>query len=153
MNTNVSKYTFRFALVYAAFLVGAGLVMMALDIESNSGLQIGLLMGAGIVISSQFAKDHMRVPNKAEKGALVFGSFAYSMLVSCLGIALVYISSTDEERQALLEIAGQVSPVIYAIAFAVMAVIVLMVLSFCYGHMAKKMLEAHEKQARKNKAL
>lgn len=154
MNTSVSKYTLRFGLVYAGMLILAGIVTTALGMDSgNSGLQIALVMSAGIVASGKFVKDHMRVPNKSEKRALVFGSFVYSMLVSFLGLALLYFSSNEEEKQALVEIISHVSPIIYTVVFAIMAVTILMVLSFSYGYMAKKTLEGYEKQAQKNKAL
>lgn len=153
MNNGVSKYTLRFGLVYAGILVLAGITTTALGMDSgNSGLQTALVMSAGIIVSGKFVKDHMRVPDKSEKRALVFGSFVYSMLVSCLGLALLYISSNEEEKQALVGIITQVSPIIYAVAFAIMAVVILLVLSFSYGYMAKKTLEGYEKQAQKNKA-
>jgi|GEM_PF-3960941 len=154
MNSSVSKYTLRFALVYTAVLIIAGIVMTVLDMDNgNAGIQVVLVMCSGMIVADKFVKDHMRVPDKAEKRGLVYGSFAYSILISCMGAALIYFAASAEEKQALLDMAGQVPPLFYAGIFAFTAIILLMALSFSYGHMAKKILEGYEKRAQKNKAL
>ena len=154
MNVNISKYTFRFALVYIVTLILAGIIMTYLDMDKgSSGIQVVITMIAGMQVAAKFIKDHKRVPTKSEKHALVWGSFGYSMIVSCIGVALIYFGSNPAEQAELVQIVKKVPTGLFAGIFAFIAGIHVLMLYFSYGRLARNLLIAQEKHEQKNKAL
>lgn len=153
MSINVRQYILRFSLIYTVTLVAAVTITAAIDMDGNSSLQLIIIMMSGMLASDKFIKDNMRVPNKTEKRRLVLGSFVCANLISCILLAIHYFASDTETQTAYIELLQRVLPLIFAGLFAVAFIIELMLLSYTFGGMAKKTLEAYEKREQKNKAL
>ena len=92
----IKNLLFRFFLVYAGLMVLAGIVLSLLHIQSNSGVNAGVLFGAISWVCMAFAKKNGRYFSKSEKVVVVFGMLTIDLLIQFLAslIALIQISGT-----------------------------------------------------------
>ncbi|MBW9260725.1 MAG: ABZJ_00895 family protein [Candidatus Thiodiazotropha sp. (ex. Lucinisca nassula)] len=83
-NVTIGKDVIWFAVINLALTVCFSIVLILLEIDSNTSAIIASLVGAAMIAGSKFIQDHKRVPNRSEKTKLVWLSYLTSWLVSLL---------------------------------------------------------------------
>lgn len=91
---SITNLLFRFFIVYLALLVVTGVVLSYLGIQSNSGVNVGLLIGALYYVCTEFGKKNSRYFTKNEKILVVFGLIAVNIFVQLL-LTLGYSAATN----------------------------------------------------------
>lgn len=139
-NVRVGKYVFRFGIVHLLLLVGLSIILGLLEVEANSGVSIGALMGAAMAAVIMFIQDNKRAPNKSEKSHLIWFSLLASIAISIVLSSLFLVFSAEGK---------ELFSTIVSMGFLVMFLILLFasavcffVLSLSYGHLAKKQYDA-----------
>jgi hypothetical protein len=124
---NMWPYVKQFCLVYTPVMIAGFAVLTLLDINGNSGLSIGLLMGCSVWPAQRFVRDHQRLMSKGERARFALGAMLMSLLISALVAAVGVIIVSKNE--GLTELAETLSAMIAGnpaiAAFAVMAALLI----------------------------
>ncbi len=135
----IRKYIITYGVCYTIGLVAVIGVLKLLELEGNSGVSIGVLIGSAMYAASKFISDNKRVPNKAEKSKLVWQSFLVSWLVSLILLLIIVASIIDlEEIPKLSEDITQTNIAIIMGATVFASLIQWGILTYSYGSLAKK---------------
>ncbi len=138
-NVRVGKYVFRFGVIHLILLVGISIILGLLEVEANSGVSIGALMGAAMAAVIKFIQDNKRAPSQSEKSQLIWLSLLVAVAISILISSIFFIFSGEGQEvfEALISMGFLVMLLILLFASAVC----FFVLSLSYGHLAKKQYE------------
>lgn len=139
-NVKIGKYILRYAVVHLLLLVGISIILGLLEIEPNSGVTIGALMGAAMAVIMKFIQDNKRPPNKSEKNYLVWLSLLVSIAISLL-LSSVVLFFSGEVRE-LFEMLASIGYFVFVFILLFVSVVCFCVLWFSYGYFAKKQYEA-----------
>jgi hypothetical protein len=145
-DVKVGKYVITFGVVNLALLVGSAILLTLLEIESNSGVTIGALIGSAIAAASKFIKDNGRIPTPSEKTKLVWLSYFASWVVS-LFLFGIFVTLTNEGGQ-LIELMKSINAAILVGIIVVLSAFYLGVLSMAYGYMARKQFEGLQRKGK-----
>lgn len=91
---STTNLLFRFFIVYLALLVISGIVLSYFGIQSNSGVNAGVLIGALYYVCMEFGKKNNRYFTKNEKFLVVLGLIAINIFVQLL-LTLGYSAATN----------------------------------------------------------
>ncbi len=106
----------RFTLIYIVLNIIVGLTLYYLDIGSNIGVTMGILLGAIFWVCSSFAKKNGRYFDKGEKTKVVAGFIIISIVIQAiLGAAAVVESGIGPSGSILLFSIGFVG-ILHAVA-------------------------------------
>ncbi len=139
-NVRVGKYVFRFGIVHLLLLVGLSIILGLLEVEANSGISIGALMGAAMAAVIKFIQDNKRAPSQSEKSRLIWLSLLVAVAISILLSSVFFIFSG--EGQEIFEALISMGLLVIFLIFLFASVVCFFVLSLSYGHLAKKQYEA-----------
>ncbi len=82
--TSLRPYVIRFAFVYVAFSIAAIVLVSLLQMSSNTGLAIGILMASAVAAGQKFITDNKRVFRTGEKLRMAFYSLLFALCLSAL---------------------------------------------------------------------
>ncbi len=91
---STTNLLFRFFLVYLILLVIAGAVLSHFSIQSNSGVNVGVLIGSLYYVCMTFGKKNNRYFTSKEKTLVVWGLIAVNIIVQLL-LTLGYMLATN----------------------------------------------------------
>jgi hypothetical protein len=137
----LGPYVLQYGFAYLLASVAAKAVMQLLDLSSNPGVDIGLLVAALVVPVRRFVRDHARPFSPAEQLRFSLRAFAAALLVSVtLGLiaAILIVGSRQIPAlldQVLLQLRGHL-PVIAAV-LAISCLMSLAALYFASGLLAR----------------
>ena len=153
--TSLSPYVVRFSWVYAAFSIVALIIISLLQMSSNTGLAIGILMASAIAAGQKFITDNKRVLRLDEKLRMTFFSLLVVILFSTI-LAFGALSWAGVELQSFFDeligslssraIVGIVALVVLA-NFAALYLAYSFVLNMIYKGMVKRgenLIDAHD---------
>lgn len=84
----------KFFLSYFALTVIAGMAISHFGIESNHGVNIGILAGCIFWVCADFGRKNRRYFSSKEKKAVVLGMIAIDLLLQLFGLAIVILAQT-----------------------------------------------------------
>jgi polyferredoxin len=142
--TSIGKYILLFAAAHLGLLIGLGILTAILDIDSNTGVTVGALMGAAILAISKFIRDNKRLPNKKEKWKLVWFSCLASWAVSML-LFIVIVSLVGEGAEIMQAISTLGAPLLLGV-IAFLTLFYVGALYLAYGFVANKQMEALQRK-------
>jgi hypothetical protein len=129
----MTKYILIFAATYLLAIV-VSLLVSSLILQTGMG-NVATLFISAWVASRAFVKDYGRVPTKAEKRSLAWGSYLAALMVSGFLVAGFLLVSRDggEIARSLIDI----DLWIWAIALSVITLISGGILLLCYGWLTR----------------
>jgi hypothetical protein len=78
----------RFVLIYGGLSAATSIIWTLLDIEGNSAVNTGVLMGAVMWVCLWFARENKRYFTPIEKRKAVLGMFLIDLMFQTVGVAL-----------------------------------------------------------------
>ena len=106
----------RFTLIYIVLIIVVGFTLNYMGIGSNSGVNVGILVGAIFWVCSSFAKKNGRYFDKGEKTKVVAGFIVINIAIQAIfGAAALVGSGQEASGSALLFSIGFVG-VLHAVA-------------------------------------
>ena len=106
----------RFTLIYIVLIIIVGLTLNYFGISSNSGVNIGILLGTIFWVCSSFAKKNGRYFEKVEKTKVVAGFIIINIAIQAVfGAAALAESGREASGSILLFSLGFVG-ILHAIA-------------------------------------
>lgn len=142
----LGKYAVRFGIIYLLLLIGVAVVLGIFDIESNSGVSMGALMGSAVVAAIKFVQDHKRPPTKSEKYRLSLMSLLAGWVVSAILTSIYLLAGAGSTE--ILETVKSTDLILIVVIVAVLSAIYLCALLLSYGYLATKQYEAMLKQGK-----
>ncbi|MCF6198718.1 MAG: ABZJ_00895 family protein [Hyphomicrobiaceae bacterium] len=144
--TSLTPYVVRFAWVYAAFSIAAIIIVSLLQMSSNTGLAIGILMASAIAAGQKFITDNKRVFLTGEKLRMASYSLLIVIFLSAI-LAIGVLGWAEVSVEAFLsEMMGAfssrtilaISALIVLANFAALYVAYSFVLNMIYKSMVKR---------------
>jgi len=90
---SITNLLFRFFLIYLVLLVIAGAALSYFDIQGNSGVNVGVLIGSLYYVCLEFGKKNNRYFTKNEKLSVVLGLISVNIFVQLL-LTMGYAAAT-----------------------------------------------------------
>jgi hypothetical protein len=137
-NISVMRYWGLFALIYTMLLFAVIIAAEVLELKSNSGTNIGILLAAGFATSCLFVKKQGRAPVKAEARRLALGSCAAAVGVSLLATGFIFLIASAEEKKVIAALLQEISGGLLAIIMVIAFGITYAALIIAYGWGARK---------------
>ncbi|MEX0732244.1 MAG: ABZJ_00895 family protein [Aquisalimonadaceae bacterium] len=154
---SLKPYYLHFAGAYTAIIVIIAIAYFLLEsllgreLDYNSGIAVGSLLGAGMLSANRFVKDHQRAPSPHERTRLVWVGVLSTLLIAILLILLVTVVVFGEDTSlAVLLLLDQANDMIaFAVLFGILVASAVHagLLYLAYGYMARKLAEAELKKA------
>ena len=141
-NTSLKHYFLVFSGAYILALILFGILSIAINITSASG--VPTLIVGGFFTAWYFVKREKRIPDDNEKIQLVWGSIACTFFVSAI-LLFVYALLSGTTLQ-LVETLQTVPMWIWLFAIGFMILIEFIIFSLSYGWYAKKCLDGLNKK-------
>lgn len=135
---NMAKYLGIFGLIYLGTLIVITVIFSFFEGASSSVVNLVMLYLSGQLTAMKFVKDEKRLPEKAEKRKLIWGSVLLSLILPILlagaGIWLGAGAGGFEQFAAL----GNIPSFFWALIILVVVLIHWGLLSLAYGRALKK---------------
>lgn len=142
----------RYLLWFAGAYVGIGLVAALVSTFVDAGSYISMIapMFAAQIAGDRFVRDHLRVPNREERRALIWWSMGIAMAVTVV-VALVILAADSGLVSAITENGG----VMIAVGIGLLIGIVLtyLLIWFGYGRLTTRTLAGYQKRAARKQAV
>jgi len=140
----IGKYVALYGGVHFVILLGAELFFAFFEIESNSGMSVGAIIGSAMFVSIKFIKDNKRPPNKEEKYNLVLMSLLASWVVSflLLGVFALVFGQVAQ----IIDFIKSINIFVLLGIFLFVCVLYFLVLLLSYGYLARKQYEGMAKK-------
>lgn len=146
---DLGRYIIKFLLGYTVGLILLSIVFYILDLDSNSGASIGVLIGAAVYTVGKFIQENKRVPNKQEKSKLVWSSIAITWGVSLfLMVAFVLFLEGTKGLADLTELVAEINSVILVGVIVFVTLLNWALLSYSYGGLAKRQFATLQKKGK-----
>ncbi|MEE3851893.1 ABZJ_00895 family protein [Gordonia sp. LSe1-13] len=137
---SLGKYLGWFAGSYAVLALIVGAIGEFIDIGSGASVIVPML--AAMLAGDRFVADHERLPSKAEKSALIYGSFAISIVLAAITLAVMVVAIPDLTTEVEDSLGWPLTIGILAVGFALNYLLIW----FGYGPMTKRMLASRERK-------
>ncbi|MDI4638240.1 MULTISPECIES: ABZJ_00895 family protein [Halomonadaceae] len=148
-DVKINKYVIKFCFAYALGSVAAFAILYFLDMDANSGVSAAVLIGGAVYAAGKFVEDNKRIPSKREKSRLVWLS-----LFSCWGLSIassIVVVLSVAGFDGLLYIYAifkSMNFLIVLVLFMFFSLLYFLVLSWCYGGLAKRQLKNLKKKGK-----
>lgn len=130
----MTKYILIFSATYLLALVAFLILSEMLDIDSSANIVVlGL---SAFMTSSIFVNKHGRAPARAERRVLVWGSYLAALFIS--GMLMFGYLTLTADGQSFVPQLREIALWYWITALAIVTVVSAVVLSFCYGTLAKQ---------------
>ncbi|WP_444914518.1 ABZJ_00895 family protein [Microbulbifer sp. TRSA007] len=106
----------RFTLTYITLIFIVGFTLNYFGVDSNSGVNFGILLGTIFWVCSSFANKNRRYFNKSEKTRVVIGLIAINMLIQAIFGAIALSESGHEVSGSVLLFSVAIIGAIHAVA-------------------------------------
>ncbi len=140
----IGKYVILYGILHFLILLGAELFFAFFEIESNSGMSVGAIIGSAMFVAIKFIKDNKRPPNKEEKYNLVLMSLLASWIVSFLLLGIFAI--IFGQLALIIDFVNSINIFVLLGIFMFVSVLYFLVLLLSYGFLARKQYEGMAKK-------
>lgn len=143
----VLPYVAFFAAAYVVLTIIVGVILVAFDLPTNSGIGIAIVIASAAYVGAKFAKDKGRAFSRSERLRITGLSFLVSVALSVLLFAgFVVAMQVDGVWDELSAILRQISLPFLVGIVAFVTVVHLLGLYFTYGFITKQVLTAMKRK-------
>lgn len=138
---NLWPYIWQFTFFYLALSIAAGAVLFVLELDTNAGVNIAMVIASLVFPVRRFAIDHRRPFDKSEQLRFAFLTFVASLLVSLAILAagatlILWIDASAPSIDELSALVGEYAWLI-ALVSLVTGLIYFAVLYFTSGFFSR----------------